>query len=213
EFRRAYWNETPDEHLVKRHEREIFPLLRQRSIFAEVVNFLFYDFHLSDGSVDENVIAYSNNWENRPSLVFYHNKYRETAGWVKQSVPFCMSTGETPVRRDLARGLGLTDSDDHFVIFRDQVSGLEYIRSSKEIFEKGLYVVLRAFDRHVFLDFREVEDGIDEEYEELAKTLNGKGVHSIDEMLKKNEASPGIEESEASSDVKKDCSSEPEGGG
>ncbi|MCP5052315.1 MAG: alpha-amylase, partial [bacterium] len=47
EFRRAYWNETPDEHLVKRHEREIFPLLRQRSIFAEVVNFLFYDFHLS----------------------------------------------------------------------------------------------------------------------------------------------------------------------
>ena len=30
EYRVAYWDEIPDGYLVERHEREIFPLLRQR---------------------------------------------------------------------------------------------------------------------------------------------------------------------------------------
>ena len=34
EFRRAMLDETPDEELVARHERDIFPLLRQRWRFA-----------------------------------------------------------------------------------------------------------------------------------------------------------------------------------
>ncbi|MGE5221536.1 MAG: alpha-amylase family glycosyl hydrolase, partial [Omnitrophica WOR_2 bacterium] len=34
EYRRAYWEESPDPYLVERHEREIFPLLRKRYLFA-----------------------------------------------------------------------------------------------------------------------------------------------------------------------------------
>ena len=45
EYRRAYWNETPDWGLVQRHEREIFPLIKRRYMFAGVENFLFYDFY------------------------------------------------------------------------------------------------------------------------------------------------------------------------
>ena len=36
EYRRAYHDETPDEWLVARHEREISPLLHRRALFADV---------------------------------------------------------------------------------------------------------------------------------------------------------------------------------
>src|SRR4029077_8888251 len=39
EFRRARWDESPNEALVGRHEREIFPLLQRRGLFAEVSDF------------------------------------------------------------------------------------------------------------------------------------------------------------------------------
>ena len=60
EFRRAYWEESPDSGLLDRHQREIFPLLRRRSIFAEVADFYLYDFYAADGHVNEDVFAYSN---------------------------------------------------------------------------------------------------------------------------------------------------------
>ena len=44
EYRRPRYDETPDHWLVERHEREIAPLLHQRSLFAESSNFLLYDF-------------------------------------------------------------------------------------------------------------------------------------------------------------------------
>ena len=53
----------------------------------------------------------------------------------------------------------MRDDADAFTIFRDHVTGLEYIRNSKECFEKGLYVELGAYKYHVFLDFRDVRDG------------------------------------------------------
>ncbi|HPU99101.1 MAG TPA: alpha-amylase family glycosyl hydrolase, partial [Candidatus Hydrogenedentes bacterium] len=53
EYRRAYWDETPDEGLIARHEREIFPLLRKRYLFSGSVNFALYDFITPEGWVDE----------------------------------------------------------------------------------------------------------------------------------------------------------------
>ena len=60
EYRRAYYDETPDQHLIERHEREIVPLNHRRYLFAEAQNFLLYDFFTNGGGVDENVLAYSN---------------------------------------------------------------------------------------------------------------------------------------------------------
>src|SRR5512134_1561794 len=57
EFRRPYWEEMPDRYLVERHEREIFPLLRRRKLFAEVADFLLYDFYTPEGHVNEDVYA------------------------------------------------------------------------------------------------------------------------------------------------------------
>ena len=60
EYRRAYYDESPDLELIGHHEREIAPLLRRRYLFSGVDRFLLYDFFTPDGAVDENVFAYSN---------------------------------------------------------------------------------------------------------------------------------------------------------
>jgi hypothetical protein len=50
--------------------------------------------------------------------------------------------------------------------------------------EQGLYMELGAYQYHVFLDFRQVEDNEWGQYAQLAAYLDGRGVPSIDETLK-----------------------------
>ena len=88
EYRRAYWDERPDVHLVDRHERDIFPLLRKRYLFAGVDHFLLYDFFTTDGSVNEDVFAYSNEVGGERGLVIYHNKFNSTRGWIRTSASY-----------------------------------------------------------------------------------------------------------------------------
>ncbi|HEX8833545.1 MAG TPA: alpha-amylase family glycosyl hydrolase, partial [Abditibacteriaceae bacterium] len=161
EYQRAYWDETPDAELVARHEREIFPLLKKRYLFAEAENFALYDFWTAQGSVNEDVFAYSNRSGEERSLVIYHNKFAEAAGWIRTSVGTArkrIDRDKEIVQRTLAEGLGIEGGEKRFLIFRDNVTKLEYIRRSNEVAERGLYVELRAYETHVFLDFREVLD-------------------------------------------------------
>ena len=184
EFRRAACDETPDRHLVERHERQVFPLLHKRHLFAGVENFLLYDFLAPDGTVNEDVFAYSNRVGDERALVVYHNKYAEARGWVRTSVAYLdKQAGRRLVQKGLGEGLALRAEDDCFCIFRDQASGLEYIRSSKDMSDRGLYVELGAYKLHVFLDFREVQDNASHHYAHLAAFLNERGVPSINEAL------------------------------
>src|SRR3954451_2012301 len=107
EYRRAYLDETPDSDLVDRHERKLFPLLHQRWLFAEVDNFALYDFVTSDGTVDENVFAFSNARDGQRSLVVFHNKYGETTGSIRTAAV----TGAS-----LAHGLGLSSAPDDWLV-------------------------------------------------------------------------------------------------
>jgi hypothetical protein len=187
EYQRAYWDETPDADLMARHEREIFPLMRRRYLFAEVENFLLYDFWTGEGGVNEDVFAYSNRSGDERSLVIFHNKYAEAAGWIHTSVGSARKHdgGQKHIeQKTLGDGLGLHHESEQFTIFRDNVSGLEYIRSSAELCEKGLYVELGAYESHVFLDFREVEDTPNGDYAKLAASLNGRGVPNIGTALR-----------------------------
>ncbi len=188
EYRRAYRDEPVDAKLVQHHERTIFPLLRRRHLFAEVEHFLLYDFFTPEGHVNEDVFAYSNRAGGERALVIYHNKYAATRGWVRTSVGFAGKTGRgeerAPMQRDLRTGLALQPAADRFCIYRDHITGLEHIRSSTELAEKGMYVELGAYQCHVFMDFQEVPDTEGQPYALLAATLNGAGVPSIDEALK-----------------------------
>ena len=64
------------------------------------------------------------------------------------------------------------------------MTGLEYIRNSKELCEKGLYVELGAYKYHVFIDFREVRDNQWQQYAQIASYLNGRGVPHVEDVLK-----------------------------
>jgi hypothetical protein len=187
EYRRAYWDEWPDRYLVERHEREIFPLLRRRALFAEVDDFLLYDLFTPEGYVNEDVFAYSNRAGGERALVVYHNKYAETQGWIRTSVASAVKTGEGSqelVQKPLGDGLALQNDGGTYVIFRDQVTGLEYIRNNRELWENGLYVELGAYKYHVFVDFREVRDDEWRQYGQLMRYLDGRGVPDIEEALR-----------------------------
>ena len=88
------------------------------------------------------------------------------------------------MQKTLGEGLELRNEEGFYTIFRDQVSGLEYIRSSSELHEQGLYAELEAYKYHVFLDFREVQDNEWHQYSQLATFLSGRGVPNIEEALK-----------------------------
>ena len=196
EFRRPRWQEAPNEGLVRRHEHQLFPLLRRRRVFAEVENFLLFDFVTGDGSVDENVFAYSNEVDGEHSLVIYHNRFGDTRGWIRRSTEVMERDGDggrRQVRRTLAEGLGLPGAENAWVVFRDAVSGLEYLRSCGELRADGLFAELDAYRLHVFLDFRELVEDERHPYRQLAAHLGGRGVPSLEEALGRWVMSPVLE--------------------
>ncbi|MDD5370601.1 MAG: alpha-amylase family glycosyl hydrolase [Anaerolineaceae bacterium] len=187
EFHRAYWDEPVDAYLVERHQREIFPLLHRRRLFANVDHFLLYDFFTPEGAVNEDVYAYSNGDGNERALVVYHNRYASTAGWIRTSAAYSVKTsssdGRSLIQRSLGEGLQLHADSRFYTVFRDHVSGLEYIRSSAQLAEQGLYVDLGAYQYHVFLNFHEVQENDWGQYGQLTSYLDGRGVPSIEEAL------------------------------
>ncbi|GHV93806.1 hypothetical protein AGMMS50293_01260 [Spirochaetia bacterium] len=178
EYRRAYKDEQPDQYLVDRHEREIFPLMKRRALFSGSAEFRIYDLFSSGGSVNENVFAYSNHtWayghEDR-ALIFFNNSYYETSGWIKMSDPAIPQDGGA--RRDsLSEALGLHGGSAFFTLLREQKSNLWFIRSSKEICENGLFVGLKGYETQVFLDIHEVEDDARGRWARLHYELQGRG--------------------------------------
>ncbi|MDH3974365.1 MAG: alpha-amylase family glycosyl hydrolase [Deltaproteobacteria bacterium] len=181
EYRRAYWDERPDSYLVARHEREIFPLLKKRYLFSGVENFLLYDFYNRAGYVDEDVFAYSNGAGNERALIIYLNKFRSAKGTIRLSAGY-IHDGAIK-QSTLGEGLGISHGDEKYCLFRDIITGLQYIRSNNEMLNNGIYVELEAFKYHVFLDFHEVEDDESRHYGRLHAYLNGRGVHSIEDAL------------------------------
>ncbi len=187
EFRRATLDEQPDPWLVERHEREIFPLLHRRAWFAEAHDFLMFDFHTDGGAIEESVLAYSNGHGPTRSLVVFHDRFGSTAGTIRESVPFARKAqngAKRLVRRTLADGLGLPNDPSMFVTFRDARTGLAYLRSARDIHERGLWMALDAYEGHVFWEFRELADGTAGQWRRLAARLGGRGVPSLDEALR-----------------------------
>jgi hypothetical protein len=216
EYRYAKWNESIDDGLMRGHEWRIFPLTHRRYLFAEVDNFRLYDFYTPEGNVNEDVFAYSNHTggpddfgTGERGLVVYHNKYAETRGWLKTSAAYMDKASGNLVQKTLGEGLGLPGSG--YAIFKDYVSGQEYIRPCQELIGEGLFVLLGGYQCHVFLDWRFV-DG--EQWQKVYETLNGAGVQSMqarfDEMfVVKEEVKSVTEEAEKKKERKKRTARKP----
>ena len=145
--------------------------------FAEADDFLLYDLVTDGGGVDEHVLAYSNGSGPTRSLVVYHDAVRVDRA--ARSANRCRTRASRPsgpkrlVRRSLAEGLGLPDDPATFVTFRDARTGLAYLRSCHEIWERGWWLALDAYQGHAFWEFRELHDGSAGQWRRLAERLGG----------------------------------------
>ncbi|MGO4213804.1 alpha-amylase, partial [Terriglobus sp. YAF25] len=183
EYRRPRYDETPNHWLVERHEREIAPLLHQRALFAESSNFLLYDFFNDNGTVDENVFAYSNRRGDQRGLVLYNNRYSTTKGTVDWSAAYADKHSGQLRQQRLKDGLGLSGDPAIILRYRDSLTGLEYLRRALNTAEHGLRIELRPYQCHVFLDWREMRATADKPWDRLCDELNGRGVANLEDEL------------------------------
>ncbi len=193
EYYRPYWEEDPDNALIQRHQHDIFPLLKRRDIFSGVRNFLLYDFITPEDRVDENVFAYSNSHGHDRALVVYNNHFGSVHGRIKISSSTLNKEENRLNQKPLHEALHLSPAPNQYAIFRDVPSGLEYIRSSQDIHDRGLSLELDAYTYHVFMDFREVQDDESGQYARLSGSLNGRGVPDIDTALRELRMAPVLE--------------------
>lgn len=182
EYQRAYYNELPQQWLVEKHEKEIFPLLEKRYLFSEVEHFNFFDFMDDAGYLNENVMAYTNHKGTERALVLFNNKYEQASGRIFHSAPKLSKEGGEGQTQSLSLGEALAINRDskYFYILREHISGLEYLKSGRDIHEHGLHWHLNGFEYRIFWQFREVydEQGI---YERLHYNLAGQGVPSVEQ--------------------------------
>jgi glycosidase len=188
EYRRAYRDESPDGALIERHEREIFPLLKRRRLFSGVERFFLYDLVADDGSVNENVFAYTNGDGSETALVAYNNSLARAEGRLRRSCSFAEKSPDGQkrmTRTDLAAALGLRVSGDRarFLVMREQRSELWFIRRSREVAEGGLKLILNGYQCQVFLDFFEVEDDERGLYSAVFDSLGGAGVPDFSDAV------------------------------
>jgi hypothetical protein len=184
EFRRARWQEEPKGWLVERHEREIFPLLHRRRLFAEARDFRLFDLETADG-VAEDVFAFSNRDGDERALTLVHSRFGEAQGSLRTSAPYSRPAGggRRHERQSLAHALRVPRDGRAWVVFRDLVSGREGLRNCAALHDDGFAVSLHAYERRVLLDWRTVRDG-DGALGELSARIGWDGtVPSVDEAL------------------------------
>jgi hypothetical protein len=180
EFRRPQRDETPNEGLVERHRREIFPLLRQRWRFAGSSHFRQLT-AFDSGTEVADVFAYANQAEHGPadagerrSLVVYLNRYPRA----HVRIP------------GVAEALGLLGGAQDYVLLHDQRSGLQYLRGIGDLRQHGLELSLDGYGCHVFLAFEEVSDAGAAGWGELAMRLGLDGVPDAHAALRRLREEP-----------------------
>jgi glycosidase len=184
EYRRAYKDESPDQVLLGRHEREIFPLLKRRHIFSGVNDFLLFDLLGLEGGVNENAFVYSNRCGSEAALVACNNSFARAEGRVRESAPFAVKNPDGSKRlerRNLGEALGLHRERGHYLAMREQRSGLWFLRRSREVIDEGLKVILDGYQCQVFLDIFEVADDARGLMTLLHDELGGRGVIDLSE--------------------------------
>ncbi len=183
EYQRPRYDETPNQGLVDRHQREIAPLLHRRALFAESHDFLLYDFWRDNGTVDENVFAYSNRRGDQRALVLYHNRYGTTRGTIHRSAAYADKGLGGLRQRSLREGLALSNDPSAILAYRLLPAGLEYLKRSSELVAHGFTIELQAYKYAVLLDWRELRSDEDHPWSELCDALQGSGVPNLDHAL------------------------------
>ncbi len=183
EYQRAYYNEVPDEHLLERHKREIFPLMSKRYLFSDVINFWLYDFINEHGGLNENVIAFSNACYDEKVFVVFNNSYEQTRGRVFNSTGKVFGDAQSNEHLELVTNpigvnLGIERGDNNYYIIKEHKSNFEYLFSANDLISEGMNIVLNGYEYKVFSGFELIQN-TDGTIWSLYERLNGNGVPSI----------------------------------
>ncbi|SHJ43393.1 glycogen/starch synthase, ADP-glucose type [Malonomonas rubra DSM 5091] len=144
------WQEEPDQHLIERHRRQIFPLLRQRALFSGAEDFQLYDF-ASEYGVEEHVYVYSNRLGDQNTLVICNNSPHQIKGRI----------GNQAHRAD-NRQTNLTsachiDLTADFIIFTDIALQQQYLLPTGHMTSGGEFE-LQPYAARVLSHFTAVHD-------------------------------------------------------
>ena len=123
-----------------------------------------------------------------PQPVRVDGRHRSASPSPTRASPPAARSGSSAGRSP--RGSALPDDPAMFVTFRDARTGLEYLRSCRELRERGLWLTLEAYQGHVFWEFRELGDGAAGQWQRLADRLGGRGVPSLDDALRELQLEP-----------------------
>jgi len=125
DFHQPHLKETPDEKLISLHKRQILPLLENRPRYSASKNFKLHDCFFTNGNINHDVIAYTNQNDAYYSLVIYNNIDKHFDGYVK--IPF-------------------ESLENNFTVLVDFYTKEETSISSSEIKGQGISVKLSPYE-------------------------------------------------------------------
>ncbi len=150
EYLTPRWQEEVDQHLVARHQRQIFPLLRRRALFSGAEDFQLYDF-VSEYGVEENVYAYSNRLSSQNVLILCNNSPHQITGRI--GTPAQRSDNQ---EKNFVAACQLNLNGD-FVIATDLSQRQQYLLPTGDI-QQGGQLTLPPYASRVMTDFQTVTD-------------------------------------------------------
>ncbi|OQY33276.1 MAG: hypothetical protein B6241_08390 [Spirochaetaceae bacterium 4572_59] len=194
EYKKAYWEEISDNSLLERHEREIVPLMKKRSIFAGARGFQMFDFIELNGQVNDNIYAFSNSRDDLQALVLFNNSNNQTKGVIQITVPKAVNNSDGDKigtqTLNLQEVLGL-QKNGYSLLF-DMKERLWYLYRNSDLIQNGLSLQLKAYQSRVYFPLE--QRGVDEKLslEKLIKRYGRRGIPNLDRAIKYSELEPAV---------------------
>ena len=193
DFLKPRLKESENEYLIKRHNKEIFPLLRNRNIFSDVSAFYIFNFLNISGAVNDNVITYANCTTPKKVMIIFNNRFADTQGFIHTGINYKDRKNKKSFKADkcsISKILDLEGDNADWVLFNDITGDKEYLRPRKEIRKEGIRLNLKAFQYHVFMDFRTIKEDEKGTWRKLFKKFGYEGVKSWEKEYHKYQLGP-----------------------
>ncbi|MCB1056799.1 MAG: alpha-amylase, partial [Acidobacteria bacterium] len=178
DYRKARFDEDPDPRFLARHRREIAPLLRKRSCFAEVTGFQLLVFEPGGPGKADDVLAFVNRCDTGAVLVAVHNHGGTTRGRLHRTD----ATVGGPAL-DLATALGLDTGSKVFHPWWDPRTGEGWLLETAALARRGLDLDLGPYGTRVMLAGEALHDRPDGALPRLCEELAGRAVSDLGARL------------------------------
>jgi glycosidase len=175
EYRRSYRQEIPSQEVISRHDRQIAPLFRQRALYAGVDGFRLFELVDDSGSVQEDVLAYSNSHAGQTGLVVFNNSPGHVVGRLSRSAPFRATPDADQLEtRTVQCALSLATDPGVVNILRDRIRSVGLLVAGGDS-NSGVRLDLAPYAALVFEEFSVVDDELGQ-WRKLAARLGGRPV-------------------------------------